>query len=120
MNKFSFFSILLFQLQIMSNKNQFITNDDINELRKNNIDINDIDTFLQEIIEYFNTVWDSKYYITKKYTDIEVFNKEILDGYPSTSGYYILEGSFTGSCPVHLLSVKSKGILGYLYGIHLR
>jgi hypothetical protein len=104
----------------MSNKTQFITNDDISELSSHNIDINDIDIFLQEIMEYFNRTWDPQYHITKKYTDIELFNKEILDGYPSTSGYYILESSFTGSCPVHLLSVKSKGILGYLYGIYLR
>ena len=53
--------------------------------------------------------------------NLEQLNKEYLLEYPSTGGYHVIDDSFTGpECPVHILSTKSKSLLGYFYGIHLR
>ena len=98
----------------------FVTNDDINELKKCNIAYEtDVIIFLTEIRKYFNTHWRKEFYIKDEISSIDELNKEHLLDYPSTGGYHVLEDSFTGPCQVNLLSEKSKTILGYLYGINL-
>ena len=106
----------------MSENVKFVTHDDIEELAKHgheNLE-EDIKIFLTEIRQYLNTVWGKEYYIEEELESIDKFNQEQLDNYPSTGGYHILDDSLTGSCPTHILSNKSKGLLGYFYGIQLR
>ena len=100
----------------------FVTQEDIDELAKHgheNLE-EDIKIFLTEIRQYLNTVWENEYYIEEELGSIDQFNREQLYNYPSTGGYHILDNALTGSCPTHILSNKSKGLLGYFYGIHLR
>ena len=52
---------------------------------------------------------------------MEELNEKHLENYPSTAGHHILDSAFTGpACPTEILSDKSKGLLGYFYGIYLR
>ena len=99
----------------------FITQDDINELSRNDINFNrDIKIFLSEMRLYFNEVGSNEYYIDNELESLDQFNKEILCNYPSYGGHCILDSAFTGwDIPLHLLSNKTLGILGYFYGIHL-
>ena len=101
----------------------FVTQTDIEELAKNgndNLD-EDVKIFLTEIRQYINTAWGEEYYIEEELESLEQFNREQLENYPSYGGHMILDDTFTGpDCPTHILSYKSKGLLGYFYGIHLR
>ena len=98
----------------------FITDDDLQYFRNNNIDYNvDMPIFLKEIRAYFNATWEKQYYIEKEVT-IDELNSRYLDNYPSTGGTHIIDDSFTGSCPTEILSYNSKFILKTLYDIHLR
>lgn len=98
----------------------FITDDDLQYFKNNNIDYNvDMPIFLKEIRAYFNATWDKQYYIEKEVT-IDELNSRYLDNYPSTGGKYILDDSFTGLGNTVLLSYNSKFILKTLYDIHLR
>ena len=100
---------------------KFITDDDIKELESHGINHpTDINIFIIELTAFFNKVWDEQYHIFKKYDNIDDFNKEVLENYPSWTGYYILDDAFTGSIPTVTLSHKSKFILSYLYCISLR
>jgi hypothetical protein len=99
----------------------FVTNKDYEEFSKNgeNLDVA-IETFLDEIRDYFNEVWQDKYAIKEQVQSLDCLNKEHLLNYPSNGGDAILDDSFTGpECPVDILSPLSKTVLGYFYGIHL-
>lgn len=99
----------------------FVTNKDYEEFSKNgeNLDVA-IETFLDEIRDYFNEVWQDKYAIKEQVQSLDCLNKEHLLNYPSNGGDAILDDSFTGpDCPVDILSPLSKTVLGYFYGIHL-
>jgi hypothetical protein len=99
----------------------FVSGKDIEELDKQGISYEtDIKTFLSELRDLFNKIWEEKYYINREIKDIEELNSEYLENYPSTAGYYILESSFSGCSEIDMLSQNTKIILGYLYGIHLR
>lgn len=76
--------------------------------------------FLRELRKYFNATWDSSYFIEEEIVSIDELNSKHLINYPSYGGNQILDDSFTGSCPTEILSYRSKLLLGYLYGIHLR
>jgi len=101
----------------------FVTEEDIIELRKHDIEFSEYETiFLKELKEFLIDTWRPEYHdnledLEKK--SIKEFNKIILD-YPSWGGYYILEDTFTNNQNINLLSEKSKGLIGYFYGIHLR
>lgn len=105
----------------MEQSKPFVTQEDINELARNDIDYQkDIKVFLTEIRLYFNEVDSNEYYIENELESLEQFNKDELCDYPSCGGYNILDSAFTGwDIPLHLLSNKTLGILGYFYGIHL-
>ena len=99
---------------------KFIEEKDIKVLKNLGVEYeNDIKVFLLEIRNYFNSIWQEKHYINNNIKSIDELNEKHLSEYPSTTGYYILESSFTGNCPTEILSVKSKIILGYLYNINL-
>ena len=105
------------------NENTFLTQKDLDDLRSYGHDNpeQDIQIFLKELRKYFNTYWGSEYYIEKDFESLEELNKTQLSNYPSWSGYMILDDSFTGpTCPVNILSNKSKKLLGYFYDIWLR
>lgn len=99
----------------------FVTNRDYEEFAKHNDNLEEsLEIFLKEIRVYFNTVWMEKYEIKNEIESLEQLNKDYLLNYPSNGGDLVLDDSFTGpSCPVELLSDKSKIVLGYFYGIHL-
>ena len=97
----------------------FVTDADLVELKKYDILAEDITIFISELITYFNTIWPEEYKI-ENVTTLDELNKSHLLEYPSTGGYYILDDAFTGSCPLQLLSNKSKILLGYFYHIHLK
>ncbi len=99
----------------------FVTYDDINKLKNYNINFEkDVVIFLKEIRKYFNTHWREEFNIKDEIATLDELNKEHLLDYPSTGGYHVLEDSFTGpSCPVDILSDKSKSLLGYFYSIYL-
>ena len=99
----------------------FITEEDHVYFINNNIEYNvDIPVFLRELREYFNQTWDPCYFIVEEIASIDKLNSKHLLNYPSYGGSQILDDSFTGSCPTEILSYRSKLLLGYLYGIHLR
>lgn len=99
----------------------FVSDKDIEELKKQDIDYDvDIKIFLMEFRDFFNKTWTDEHYIKNEIADIEELNRDHLENYPSWGGYYILESSFSGSNDIEILSEKTKGILGYFYGIHLR
>ena len=99
----------------------FITEEDHVYFINNNIEYNvDIPIFLRELREYFNATWAPRYFIEEEITSIDELNSNHLLNYPSYGGGQILDNSFTGSCPTELLSYRSKLLLEYLYGIHLR
>lgn len=99
----------------------FVSGKDIAELEKHGISYEtDIKIFLSELRDLFNKIWDEKYYIKHEIKDIEELNREYLENYPSTAGYYILESSFTACSEIDMFSQNTKIIIGYLYGIHLR
>ena len=103
---------------IMSN---FVTPEEIIELAKHDVSESDITIFIQELVTYFNSVWIKDELIETEIYSLDQLNKDYLLDYPSTDGYHIIDDSFTGStCHVHILSNKSKSLLGYFYGIHLR
>ena len=98
----------------------FVTPEDIIELTKHDEHESDITTFIQELVTYFNSVWIKDTAIKKEIYSLDQLNNDYLLGYPSTCGYHIIDDSFTGpTCPVNILSSKSKSLLGYFYGIHL-
>ena len=105
----------------MEQSKPFVTQEDINELARNDVDYQkDIKIFLTEMRQYMNEVGSNEYYIENEWESLEQFNKEELYNYPSWGGYNILDNMFTGrDIPLHLLSNKTLGILGYFYGIHL-
>lgn len=101
----------------------FVSKKDIEELEKNGIEYEkDIEIFLCEMRDFFNKVWEDKYFITDKITTIDELNKKYLENYPSWDGYYLLESSFSACSQLELdiLSSNTKQILGFLYNIHLR
>jgi hypothetical protein len=99
----------------------FVTPEDIIELTKHDVKESDITTFIQELVTYFNSVWIKDELIKKEIYSLDQLNKDYLLDYPSTGGYHIIDDSFTGpTCPVNILSSKSKALLGYFYGINLR
>ena len=102
--------------------NSFVTKDDIEQLKQDNIEYpQDINIFIDEIVEYFNTVWSKKYTIKEKVTSLDMLNRKYLKNYPSDAGYGILDDSFTGECEhLNILSNNSKLLLGYFYGIYFR
>ena len=78
----------------MEQSKPFITQDDINELSRHDINFNkDIKIFLSEIRLYFNEVSSKEYYIENELESLEQFNKEILCNYPSYGGYCILDSA---------------------------
>jgi len=97
----------------------FVTETDLVELKKHDIHAEDIPIFTSELITYFNTIWPEEYKI-ENVTTLDELNKSHLLEYPSSGGHYILDDAFTGSCPLQILSNKSKLLLGYFYNIHLR
>jgi|TARA_B110000027_G_C15815574_1_gene167584 hypothetical protein len=102
-------------------KPKFVEEKDILVLKELGINYeNDINIFLKELRCYFNEVWREEEHIENEITSLDELNSKYLEEYPSTGGYYVLEGSFTGSCPTEILSSKSKIILSYLYNISLR
>ena len=102
--------------------NSFLTKDDIEQLKQDNIEYpQDINIFIDEIVKYFNTVWRKKYTIKEKVTSLDMLNRKYLKNYPSDAGYGILDDSFTGECEhLNILSDNSKLLLGYFYGIYFR
>jgi hypothetical protein len=93
----------------------FITHEDYANFTKKEIEL-----FIKELIEYFNSVWYPDYRIPDSITTLDEIHEEYLLDYPSTGGYHIIDDSFTGpDCPIHLLSSTSKSLVGYFYGIHL-
>ena len=100
----------------------FVTNRDYEEFSKNGENLEGaIETFLDEIREYFNQIWEVRYRIKEPIQSLDCLNKEYLENYPSNGGNAILDDSFTGpDCPVDILSPISKTVLGYFYGIQLR
>ena len=99
----------------------FITEEDHVYFINNNIEYNvDIPVFLRELRAYFNAHWDSCYFIEEEIASIDELNSNHLLNYPSYGGSQILDDSFTGSCPIEILSYRSRLLLGYLYDIHLR
>ena len=99
----------------------FVSDKDIEELKKQDIDYDvDIKIFLMEFRDFFNKTWTDEHYIKNEIADIEELNRDHLENFPSWGGHYILESSFTGSNDIEILSEKTKGIIGYFYGIHLR
>jgi len=99
----------------------FVSSKDIDILKTHGVDYEvDIKVFLLELRDFFNKTWIDKHYIKNEIADIEELNRDHLENFPSWGGHYILESSFTGSNDIEILSEKTKGILGYFYGIHLR
>ena len=99
----------------------FITEEDHVYFINNNIEYNvDIPVFLRELREYFNATWDPCYFIVEEIASIDELNSNHLLNYPSYGGSQILDDSFTGPGPTEILSYRSRLLLGYLYGIHLR
>ena len=99
----------------------FITEEDHVYFINNNIEYNvDIPIFLREIRAYFNAHWDPCYFIEEEIASIDELNSNHLLNYPSYGGSQILDDSFTGPCSIEILSYRSRLLLGYLYGIHLR
>jgi len=99
----------------------FITEEDHVYFINNNIEYNvDIPIFLREIRAYFNAHWDPCYFIEEEIASIDELNSNHLLNYPSYGGNQILDDSFTGPCSIEILSYRSRLLLGYLYGIHLR
>ena len=99
----------------------FITEEDHVYFINNNIEYNvDIPVFLREIRAYFNAHWDPCYFIEEEIASIDDLNSNHLLNYPSYGGNQILDDSFTGPCSIEILSYRSRLLLGYLYGIHLR
>ena len=102
-------------------KPKFVEERDILVLKELGINYeNDINIFLKELRCYFNKVWSKENNIENEITTLDELNSKYLLEYPSRGGYYILDDSFTGSCPTEILSSKSKIILKYLYNISLR
>lgn len=97
----------------------FVTETDLENLNEIDISEADITIFITELINYFNTIWPTEFKI-ENVTTLDDLNKLHLLEYPSTGGYYIIDDAFTGSCPLQLLSNKSKILLGYFYHIYLR
>jgi hypothetical protein len=85
----------------------------------------DIKTMLSELRLFFVKTWQDKYHTQLeglKDKGLDYFNSVVLDVYPGTAGYHILEDSFHPGNREEIdeiLSVKTKEIFGYLYGIHL-
>ena len=99
----------------------FITEEDHVYFINNNIEYNvDIPVFLRELREYFNATWDPCYFIVEEIASIDELNSNHLLNYPSYGGNQILDDSFTGPGHTEILSYRSRLLLGYLYGIHLR
>lgn len=110
------------QLAIQKSKDPFVTEKDIIELAKHDIQYDiDIPIFLDEIRSFFNAEWHEEHYIHHKLNTLDELNAILLD-YPSTGGYHILEDSFTSPSKENftILSNKTKELLGYFYGICLR
>ncbi len=102
--------------------NSFVTKDDIEQLKKDNIEYpDDINIFIDEIVKYFNTVWRKEYTIKEKVTSLDMLNRKYLEKYPSDAGYGIIDYSFKGECEhLNILSDNSKLLLGYFYGIYFK
>jgi len=102
----------------------FVETKDIQELEKHGINFKeDYPIFLEELYNYLEDTWQTEYHQDLeplKNGDIDGFNIKL--NYPSWSGYYILDDSFTGPCENldKLMSQKSKELFGYFYGFHLR
>ena len=99
-------------------QSMFVTPEDITELEGNGIDTKTaIPTLISEMCEFFNKVWHEDFHIKEKIESLEELNQKHLCNYPTTSGYYLLDDSFTGEdCPIEILSDTSKELLGYFYG----
>ena len=79
----------------------FITEEDYANFTKKEIEL-----FIKELIEYFNSVWYPDYRIPDSITTLDEIHEEYLLDYPSTGGYHIIDDSFTGpDCPIHLLQL---------------
>ncbi len=100
----------------------FVKKEDTEELKKHGVTCpEDINIFIDELVNYLNQTWCEEFTIKEKITSLDALNKKYLNDYPSWGGYHILDDSFTGPyCPTDILSDKSKSLLGYFYGIHLR
>ena len=100
----------------------FVKRDDIKQLKIDKIEYpEDINIFIDELVEYLNTVWCKEFTIKEKVTSLDILNKKYLENYPSRLGYEILSNSFTSETPhLDILSDKSKLLLGYFYGITFR
>ena len=98
--------------------NLFFTYKDKKVLIENFITDYDIECFFNEIRQFFNKTWEEKYKINHDIKSFDDLNK-ILEDYPSTGGYMILENTFTAVDTTNINNI-SKEILGYFYSIHLR
>jgi len=101
----------------------FITNHDITELRKHDVDIIRYQpTFLKELKEFLSEVWGDEYH--KDLENLETKNLDYFNSlinYPSWGAYYILEDTFTNISEENykILSDQTKNLIGYFYDIHL-
>ena len=101
----------------------FVTDDDKIKLKPYVVSFEeDMKMFLLELRLFFQRTWESKHIAELENVEekgIEHFNK--LIDYPSWGGYAVLEDSFTACSDedIAILSDRSKGLLGYFYGIHL-
>ena len=93
----------------------FITTSDKTYLSEKGINCDiDIPIFVREMRDYFYKNWREEYFSQLKQLDdgnIESLNN-ILE-YPSTTGYMILDSSFTGGISIDNICSKSKLILSY-------
>ena len=101
----------------------FVTDEDKIKLKPYVVSFEeDMKMFLLEMRLFFTEVWSAEHVKTLENVEekgIEHFNK--LIDYPSWGGYAVLENSFTACSDedIAILSDRSKGLLGYFYGIHL-
>lgn len=98
--------------------NQFFTYEDKEVLIEYFITDYDIECFFNELRIFFNKTWQEKYKINHDIKSFDDLNK-ILEEYPSTKGYIILENTFSAVDTSNLNNI-SKRILSYFYNIHLR
>jgi hypothetical protein len=101
----------------------FVSERDKEYLSNLNVIEKDIQIFVKEMKDFFENIWREEWLSKIQILEsrkIDDLNK-LLNNYPSTGGYHILEDSFcfVEEDNINILSDKSKEILGYFYGIHL-